>query len=92
MEFGWDGRALGPICDVPKASDVCEGFGIGGRVIRESERRAGVCPGKRFSSKNLGRWEHSNIRCLRIQAEAGLDAIMTNKVRLISETLAKATN
>ncbi|CAF9920731.1 Glycerophosphocholine phosphodiesterase [Imshaugia aleurites] len=28
--------------------------------------------------------------CALIQAEAGLDAIMTNKVRLISETLAKA--
>ena len=27
---------------------------------------------------------------LQIQAEAGLDAIMTNKVRLISETLARA--
>lgn len=38
------------------------------------------------------RWEHSNICCLQIQAEAGLDAIMTNKVRLISETLAKAKN
>ncbi len=36
------------------------------------------------------RWEHSDIRCLQIQAEAGLDAIMTNKVRLISETLARA--
>ena len=30
----------------------------------------------------------SNIWCLQIQAEAGLDAIMTNKVRLICETLA----
>ena len=41
--------------------------------------------------KHLGRtWECSNTCCPQIQAEAGLDAIMTNKVRLISEILAKA--
>ena len=33
--------------------------------------------------------KESKYRTRQIQAEAGLDAIMTNKVRLISETLSK---